>query len=138
MYQPGDSVELYADIFPAAVVPLPPGVPRNTKMRVLCTRDYVSFAWQIGGTVQRLDVEADPEETKTVTFSGGSAAGYEFGRNNQCASCGAKKAASFVFFPGVIYIQTLDENLAKERAKQAPARREMTGLVPTRYSRSRR
>lgn len=137
LYDQGESVELYCDIFPAAVVPLPPGIPKNSKVRVLVTREYVSFAWQVGAAVQRLDVPADPAETATVTFSGGSAGGYEFGRNSQCATCGARKAASFVFFPGVIYQQSLTENLAKERAKAPALRREMTGLIPTRYSRTR-
>ena len=122
IYEPGDSVLLRCDLFPARISPLPPGVPEGQKLRVVVTERALTVLSALG----RVDIEFTPEETAGVNYTGGVVGNYEIARAGGCG-CGAKALSSINPWPGVHYVQ--------------PGRVSKTssayGVPPTRWSRTR-
>lgn len=100
IYQPGEVVPIYADIYPCAIDPVPAGVPKGTKLRAVCTERCLTLMWQIGSTVGRVDVEMTPQDTQFVSHLGGNAGGYHFARGGGC-NCGGATVRGVNPWPGV-------------------------------------
>jgi hypothetical protein len=126
IYAPGSTVEVLADIFPARIVPLPPGAPAGVKLRAVVTERALSIAWQIGtaGSVSVLDIPLEPEQVSTVTFRGGQVGSYLLLKGKGCSCRGASpKVQRWRPFPLV----TL-----KARRTRTPG---VPGTAPVRYTR---
>lgn len=110
IYQPGQAVKLYADIYPAFINPLPPNVPGNSsyKFRILITERAVTIAWSTGSHgIQSVDLEFEPEEIlNNVSYRGGLIGGYAIGERSGCPSCGARTIRGWKPFPGVTLVST--------------------------------
>lgn len=109
IYEPGQVVKIYADIYPATITPLPPGVPNNSsfKFRILITERAVTIAWSTGSGISRVDIEMDQEEIAPyVSYRGGVIAGYSIGERGGCPSCGARAIRGWSPFPGVNLVST--------------------------------
>lgn len=101
IYSPGEVVPIYADLYPAAVNPIPEGVPRGVKLRAVCTERALTLMWQLGSDqVGRLDLVMTPEDTQYVSHLGGTAGGYQFARGGGC-NCGGKSVRGLNPWPGV-------------------------------------
>lgn len=127
MYEQGETVKRYADIWVGAISPRPAGVPANAKLRIIITERYLTLGWQAGSDVQRMDIEIAPEDTDKVTYAGGEVGIYTVGRAAQCGTCGSRKAANYDFFPGIIFTDDWrkDQAIISQRA--------MTGLPSNNY-----
>jgi hypothetical protein len=126
IYEPGEQVELYADIFPSSVTPRPEGWPLGAKVRTIISERCLTMAWQAGDQVYRIDLPMTEEETSLATFRGGPVGEYEVARAGGCR-CGSKLVLAWEAFPGVIWVQDPRMDLVRPN---------MSGLVPPRYSRS--
>lgn len=133
LYQPGESVELIADLLPAVIDPYPDELPRTRDgfaqmglmFRVIITSRGLVVGWQAGGGIQRVDIpiaatEFDPSPDAvgeyrpaiTATFRGGKVGPYEVRLSGGC-KCGARKLAAWQqheIFPQTVWTQvnTLD------------------------------
>jgi len=101
IYQPGEVVPVYADIYPCAIDPVPAGVPRGVKLRAVCTERCLTLMWQLGSTgVGRLDLPMTPAQTISINHLGGNAGGFHFARGGGC-NCGGKAIRGVSPWPGV-------------------------------------
>jgi hypothetical protein len=115
IYEPGERVEAIADIFPAKLVPLPPGVPSGVKIRAVVTERCLSIAWQIGrtGPLSTKEFGMEPAQTAGTTWRGGWVGPYELIRGKGCACRGSSPAVSnWRPFP--------DQNLVTRRPARIP------------------
>lgn len=131
VYDPGENVEVFADIFPAQISPLPPGVPSGTKLRVIIAVESLTVAWSggrgaAGPIVHRWDERLTPEETAAANFKGGQVGNYTVSRGAGCA-CGAAGLKNWNPFEGNTIVAL--SRIAKTLDPNAPP-------GPTRYSRS--
>lgn len=133
MYEPGQVVKRYCRIFPASAAPwaaplpvLPGERAQSVMLCAIVTENYLTFGWQAGQTIHRLDIEITPEEAATVTNTGGTVGGFTIGRRGGCR-CNANLLNGWDPFPGVTVV---------EAATMVPRGDPSTyGLVPARYSR---
>lgn len=139
LYEQGEQVNRYADLWVGDIHPLPPGVPSGSKLRIIITERFITLGWQEGTGVKRMDIAIDGEDLSQVTYAGTAPgttlAGYEIKRAQKCSTCGAKRAQSFNFFPGVVFVEVIRRDL--EREQRVAAGRQMTGLPSIRYTRTR-
>ena len=134
IYTKGDVVELHADIYPAFINPLPPGVPASgVRKRIVVTERCLTVAWSVGGYVQRVDIPMTTEQTANATLRGGSVGPYAFGQDRGCSSCGSGAIKSYKFWPGV----TLKTVPRAEMAAAALKVDKTYGLPSVRYTRTR-
>ena len=141
MYQPGEVIDLYADIFPAGVYPvvaggpLPPGMPTSSAvtLRVVLSQAFLTIGWQVGAgsraNIERIDIAMTPEQMLGATYRGGVVGDYRIGAVGGCR-CRAPAMSGWDPFPGVM--KNVDA-----RADQARIDAKTTGtygLVPRRYS----
>lgn len=134
MYEPGETVIRYADIFPASVTPwvapLPVranGEPQSLMLRVIVTERSLTVGWQWGQETQRLDIDVEPEEAAQISLGGGNLAGWKIGKRTGCR-CNARLLGAWDPFPGV--------NLISPATLVDSPRDSTWGLVPPRYSRA--
>jgi len=129
IYAPGETVEIYTDLMPSSVIPLPPGVPHGRMLRTLVTARALTVMWQSpAGEVGRIDLEMTAEQTAGASYTGGTVGEYQVGRAGGCG-CQGKRVKAATPFP--------DNRLTPApRAKQA----ERTYGVPpnTRFTVRRR
>lgn len=133
MYEPGQVVRRYCSIFPASVTPWAAPLPvrqdgeaQSVMLRIIVTENYLTFAWQGGQTVNRLDIEVTPEQAAQVGATGGQIAGYTIGRRGGCR-CNANLLNGWDPFPGVTVVEAMT---AVSRGNDATY-----GLPSPRYSR---
>lgn len=100
IYQPGEVVPIYADLFPTAIDPMPEGIPKGVKLRAVCTERCLTLLWAVAGGIGRVDVALTPEDTKTVSHLGGQAGPYHFARGGGC-NCGGATVRGYNPWPGV-------------------------------------
>lgn len=107
MYEPGESVIRYCDIFPATVAPweAPLPVQRNGEaqsvmLRAIVTERYLTVGYQFGQTIYRVDIDIDPADAAGVSYLGGQVGKWTVGRRGGCR-CNANKLAGWDPFPGV-------------------------------------
>jgi hypothetical protein len=142
LYEPGETVELIADLIPAKVEPYPAelphtqvGVPQTALMfRVIITTRGLVVAWQAGGRVQRVDIPV-PGDRVTATYRGGDVGPYRVSRVGGCP-CGARLARDWPrdqIFPGTVWTQV--DTLAQARVDAAKDSR--YGLPSVRDTRTR-
>lgn len=97
-------VTLLADVFPAAVNPLPDGVPAGAKIRVIIATDRWVIAWSGGknGTetiIHTVEMPLTEEESSRATYLGGVVAGkYTVSRGPGC-SCGSAGLKNWTPWP---------------------------------------
>lgn len=134
----GDTMIRYAEIYPAKISPLPPGVPPGMKYKVIVTDQYLTVAW-LAGTIQRVDIAL---ETGSVgpefTWAGGDVkvgdATYTVGLNGQCGTCGGgRMLLGWDPWPTANYIEEPRKNVALQQ--RTGMNRPKDGLIPPRYSR---
>jgi hypothetical protein len=135
MYEPGQTVKRYCSIFPASATPWAPPLPvlrngeaQSVMLRIVVTENYLTFAWQAGQTVNRLDIPVTEEEAAQIGSTGGQIAGFTIGRRGGCR-CNANLLNGWDPFPGV---NLIDAGAAAPSSTRDPA---TYGLVPARYSR---
>ena len=129
IYESGETVILFADMFPALIEPTPPGVPGPAvKLRVIASERCLTVAWQVGSEIYRADIEMTPEQTSEMTFRGGVMGPYRITQDSRCR-CGARQVLGWVPFPGVIWQQ-------QPRVEKVVVDRSTYGLIPKRYSSS--
>lgn len=134
IYTRGDVVELHADIFPAFIHPLPPGVPGNgIRKRILVTERCLTIGWAVGGYVQRVDIPMTKEQTQSATLRGGTVGEYEFGQDRGCGSCGSGLIKNYKFWPGVSLTTVPRADVAAAALKNDKT----YGLPSVRYQRTR-
>lgn len=133
MYEPGQVVKRYCNIFPASATPWAPPLPvqqngeaQSVMLRIIVTENYLTFAWQAGQNVNRLDIPITPEQAEQVGFTGGEIAGFTIGRRGGCR-CNANLLQGWDPFPGV---NVVDANTVALRGNDSTY-----GLIPPRYSR---
>lgn len=125
----------YTDLYPARITPLPPGVPEGTKLRVVITDKYLTVGWIWGaGDIKRVDIPLDPGDVpEDVTYSGGTVRGYTVTRNGVCSTCGGgRRMTGWDPFPDASYVEEPRKQV--EMAQRTGANRQMTGLIPPRYT----
>ena len=95
IYQPGEVIEIYTDLMPASVSPLPPNVPSGRMLRVLVTARALTVMWQTpDGRVARTDIEMTRDQTAGASYTGGVVGEYNVTRAGGCGCRGkAVKAA---------------------------------------------
>jgi hypothetical protein len=142
LYEPGETVVLIADIFPATITPYPDDfLPANSSalvFRVLITERGLVVGYQFGGEVHKVDIPLTEEETANATYRGGQVGPYEVTANGVCR-CKARMLSSWdssQIFPASPIVQ--DARVDKARVE---SRRDSTyGLIPNRgpvrYSRT--
>lgn len=126
IYQPGDATALYADILPARIEPLPPGVPSNAKLRIIVTSKALTIGWQSGRDIERVDIPLTEEPTGGdggIQFRGGTVAGYTITKSGSCA-CGATRLQGWRAWPELTFTTQ----------PSRPAR--VYGIPPQRFSRA--
>ena len=133
LYPAGSDVVLIADIFPSRITPTPDGVPAagTVKLRTVITESYLTVGWQVGSTIQRVDIPMTVEQTSTASYTGGQVGEYTVAQANGCR-CGAKKVTSWNPFPGVQFVQTPRISQSRPRSQRADY-----GLPRGPYTRSR-
>ena len=107
IYQPGERVKIYADIYPALISPLPPGVPDGSsfKFRIIVTERAITVGWSFAGQIGRVDIEVPAEEVaRNMTYRGGSAGGYTVMERSGCPTCGARHIRSWHPFPDLTLV----------------------------------
>lgn len=101
IYQPGEVVPIFADLYPAAINPVPAGVPRGVKLRAVCTERCLTLLWQLASNqVGRLDLPMTPAQTIGISHLGGNAGGFQFARGGGC-NCGGKSVRGLNPWPDV-------------------------------------
>ena len=100
IYEAGAPVGVLADIFPAKVTPLPPGVPATLKLRAIITERALTVAWTTGRdaagpVIERVDIES---AYVNANYLGGTVDIYAVGKGTGCA-CGAGGLKSWSPFP---------------------------------------
>lgn len=123
-YAAGESVALYLDVLPAAVVPLPPGVPTGLKLRAVVTERMLSVLWQGAADIGRVDVDMTPEQTAGVALQPWQVGDYTITVAGGCG-CGVSRLQRFSVFPEV--------TLLNLRRASRPA--EIYGVPPQRWDR---
>lgn len=129
IYEPGEHVPLFCDIFPSSVTPRPEGWPTGTKVRTIVSERCMTLAWQAGGVnapIQRLDIPMTALDTAETTFRGGVVGAFTVAQAGGCR-CQGRAVLAWEPFPGVIWVQ--DPRLEKVVAHRS-------GLIPPRYSRT--
>ena len=107
IYEPGERVEVLADIYPAKLIPLPKGVPSGVKVRAVVTELHLSLAWQVGvkGKLSTLEIPMSLGQTAAVTWRGGQVGPYELVRGKGCACRGSSsKVQSWDPFPDQVLV----------------------------------
>jgi hypothetical protein len=135
MYEPGETVIRYCDIFPASVTPWVAPLPvrangeaQSVMLRVVVTERFLSIAWQWGQSIAPpLHIPIEPEEAALVSLGGGSVGGWMIGRRTGCR-CNARLLSTWDPYPGVHLV-------APVTVVDAP-RDSSWGVVPARYSRA--
>ena len=132
----------YTDLYPAKITPLPPGVPPGVKLRVLITDQYLTVGW-LAGQIQRVDIPLEPGAVgPEVTYEGGTitavmngvSTDYTVARNPACSICGGgTRMTGWDPFPDASYVEEPRQQVAL--AQRATSARQMTGLIPQRYTR---
>jgi hypothetical protein len=109
-------------------------VPENiTKLRVVVTERCLTIGWSIAGVVYRQDIPMTVEETSQVTLRGGTARGYEIGKNPGCSSCGNGAIKNWRPWPGIVYRDAFRSQLAAAELKKD----KNYGLPSASYTRTR-
>lgn len=141
MYEPGQVIDLYADIFPAGISPavpggsLPPGMPTSSAvtLRVLLSQEFLTIGWQVGAgaraQIERVDIPMTAEQMLPATYRGGVIGGYKIGPVGGCR-CRAPAMSGWDPFPGVIKNVVARADQARAVSRDPAA----YGLVPRRYS----
>lgn len=107
IYEPGEQVPLFCDIFPSSVTPSPPGWPTGVKVRTIVSQRCMTLAWQAGGInapIQRIDLPMTVEDTAETTFRGGVVGTYTVAQASGCR-CNGRAVLGWEPFPGVIWVQ---------------------------------
>jgi hypothetical protein len=107
MYEPGETIKRYMDLFPASVTPWAAPLPvtrageaQSVMLRIIVTERLLTFGWQSGQNVNRLDIDITEEQAEQVGITGGTVAGLTVGRRGGCR-CNANQLAGWDPFPGV-------------------------------------
>jgi len=136
IYQQGERVKVYADIYPAMISPLPPGVPSNSsyKFRIIVTERAITIGWAAGSQgIERFDMELDPSEIAPyASYRGGVFSGYSVQQRGGCPSCGARMIRSWNPFPGAVLVST---PITPEMQQKSAALREQQPPFTGRYHR---
>lgn len=107
-YEPGETVTLVADIFPAAVTPLPPEIPKGVKLRAIISGKALTLAWQVGKQIHRYDKAITFDDLTGVSYRGGQVGPEDTGhyvvQGNGC-NCGARDVKNWDPYPGAVYEQ---------------------------------
>lgn len=134
MYEPGESVIRYADIFPATVTPWKAPLPvrqdgeaQSVMLRAIVTERLLTIGWQSGQNIYRVDLEMMPEQTAGTSLQGGQVGEWMVGRRGGCR-CNARLLSGWDPFPGVIF--TGPATLVVSQGDST------WGLIPPRYSRA--
>lgn len=129
VYEPGENVQVIADVFPAQITPLPDGVPTGVKLRAVIAAESLTIAWSggrgpNGPIVHRWDERMTAEQTEAATYRGGQVGDYTVSRAQGCA-CGSNGLKNWNPFEGnnIVVLQRLSSAAT-------------TTSGPTRYSRS--
>lgn len=133
----------YTDLYPATVISSIPedsrlvAIPKGVKVRALITDQYLTIGWLYGSAVQRIDIPlTEGDVGEDVTYSGGTVLGITISRAGACSTCGGgRKMLSWQPFPGEAFTEVPRKET--EIAQRVAAGRQMTGLIPVRYSRTR-
>ena len=126
----------YTDLYPALITPRPQGIPDGVKLRILITDAAITIGWLYGGgDVRRLDIPLSPGDVgDEVTYEGGTVLGYTITRHAACSICGGgTRMLRWDPFPDAVYVEEPRKRQAV--ARRAERKREMTGLIPARYTR---
>ena len=101
-------VTVLADIFPAEIRPLPPGVPGIVRLRAIVSAGMLTIAWSAGRNglepiIGRADIPYDNAHIESGN-RGGTAGPYTVRRARGCA-CGAAGLQNWNPFPGKTVIR---------------------------------
>lgn len=137
LYASGEVAALHADLFPAAISPMPEGIPKGVKLRAIITERGLTLAWQNGSgprgpIIHRMDIPMTLAETAGASFRGGVVGTYNVVQGGGC-NCGARAVRNWAPFPGATYKQIPRQ----EMAVQQTGGHSHHGVPPARYSRSR-
>jgi hypothetical protein len=148
LYEPGEDVTLIGELFPAVIdAPvgqypsvLPTQLDPETNeqvamtgilMKVFMTGRGLLVGWGLGGTISYAEIPLSEDDMSGVTYRGGQAGTYGLRVTGVC-KCRDRRLAGWDIADVYVGSAILNE----QRRDQAAATRNMSGLIPPRYSRA--